>query len=55
MGDPDQPHSYSYTPDVAAARVTLGTAAGAVGKVWHLPGAPAHTTRQIIERLRGCG
>ena len=40
MGDPDQPHSYSYTPDVAAALVTLGTAAGAIGKVWHLPVAP---------------
>ena len=24
MGDPDQPHSYSYTPDVAAALITLG-------------------------------
>jgi nucleoside-diphosphate-sugar epimerase len=51
MGDPDQPHSYSYTPDVAAALVTLGTAAGAVGKVWHLPVAPARTTRQIIEHV----
>ena len=28
MGDPDQPHSYSYTPDVAAALITLGTPAG---------------------------
>ena len=51
MGDPDQPHSYSYTPDVAAALVTLGSAAGAVGKVWHLPVAPARTTRQIIEHV----
>ena len=25
MGDPDQPHSYSYTPDVAAGLITLGT------------------------------
>jgi len=31
MGDPDQPHSYSYTPDVAAALVTLGTAAATSG------------------------
>ena len=28
MGDPDQPHSYSYTPDVARALITLGTASG---------------------------
>ena len=25
MGDPDRLHSYSYTPDVAAGLVTLGT------------------------------
>src|SRR4051812_17628605 len=37
MGDPDQPHSYSYTADVAAALATLGTAAGATGRAWHLP------------------
>ena len=28
MGDPDTLHSYSYTPDVAAALITLGTRAG---------------------------
>ena len=27
MGDPDQPHSYSYTPDVAAGLIALGTKA----------------------------
>ena len=37
MGDPDQPHSYSYTPDVAAGLITLGTAPG--GRRQHL--APA--------------
>ena len=40
MGNPDQPHSYSYTPDVAAALITLGTQPGATGSVWHLPVAP---------------
>jgi nucleoside-diphosphate-sugar epimerase len=53
MGDPDQPHSYSYTPDVAAALITLGTAAGATGQVWHLPVAEARTTRQVIEAVYG--
>ncbi len=33
------------------ALVTLGTAAGAIGKVWHLPVAPARTTREIIEHV----
>ena len=28
MGNPDLPHSYSYTPDVAAALITLGTRPG---------------------------
>jgi nucleoside-diphosphate-sugar epimerase len=55
MGDPEQLHSYSYTPDVAAALVTLGTSAGATGEIWHLPVAEARTTRQIIDRLYRAG
>ena len=51
MGDPDQPHSYSYTPDVAAGLITLGTAPEAVGQTWHLPVAETRTTRQIIEQV----
>jgi nucleoside-diphosphate-sugar epimerase len=51
MGDPDQPHSYSYVPDVAAGLVALGTAPAATGEVWHLPVAPARTTRHIIEQV----
>ncbi|WP_432833125.1 NAD-dependent epimerase/dehydratase family protein [Dactylosporangium sp. CA-092794] len=51
MGDPDQPHSYSYTPDVAAALVALGTRPGATGAVWHLPVAETRTTRQIIDHV----
>ncbi len=51
MGDPDQPHSYSHTPDVAAALIALGGAAGATGQVWHLPVAPALTTRSVVEQV----
>ena len=51
MGDPDQPHSYSYTPDVAANLVTLGAAPEAAGQVWHLPVGETRTTRQIIEQV----
>jgi nucleoside-diphosphate-sugar epimerase len=51
MGDPDQPHSYSYTPDVAAALATLATAPGATGRIWHLPIAETRTTRQVIEEV----
>ena len=45
MGDPDQPHSYSYTPDVATGLVTLGLEPSATGSVWHLPVADTRTTR----------
>jgi nucleoside-diphosphate-sugar epimerase len=52
MGDPDQPHSYSYTPDVAAGLIALGTAPSDVaGQVWHLPIAETRTLRQIVEAV----
>ncbi len=51
MGDPDQPHSYSYTPDVAAGLRTLGTASGATGRIWHLPVAETRTTRQLVAHV----
>jgi nucleoside-diphosphate-sugar epimerase len=49
MGDPDQLHSYSYTPDVAAALITLATRPGATGRIWHLPVADTRTTRQVVD------
>ncbi len=49
MGDPDQPHSYSYTPDVARGLEILGTHEHAPGRVWHLPVASQLTTRELIE------
>ena len=51
MGKPDQLHSYSYTPDVAAGLITLGTDPAAVGEIWHLPVTETRTTRQIIEAV----
>ena len=53
MGDPDQLHSYSYTPDVAAALITLATAPNATGSIWHLPVGETRTTRQIIDAVYG--
>ena len=40
MGDPDQLHSYSYTPDVAAGLITLGTAPGGDRPDLAPPGRP---------------
>jgi len=53
LGNPDQLHSYSYTPDVAAGLITLGAAPEAVGQVWHLPVSDPSTTRQVIEQVYG--
>ena len=53
MGDPDQLHSYSYTPDVAAGLIALGTAAEAAGQVWHLPVAETRTIRVVVETVYG--
>jgi nucleoside-diphosphate-sugar epimerase len=51
FGDPDQPHAYTYMPDVADALVTLGHRPEAVGHVWHVPTHAAETTRQMIARM----
>jgi nucleoside-diphosphate-sugar epimerase len=51
MGDPDQPHTYSYTPDVAAGLATLATAPGTTGRIWHLPVPVTRTTRQLVEEV----
>ena len=51
MGDPDQPHSFSYTPDVAAGLAALGTAPGVTGRAWHLPVAETRTTRDVVRAV----
>jgi nucleoside-diphosphate-sugar epimerase len=51
VGDPDQPHSYTYVPDIARTLAALGTRDEAVGEVFHVPNAPARPTRQIIEMI----
>ena len=51
FGDPDMPHSYSYTPDVARGLAVLGTHPAAAGRVWHLPAASQGTTRELVARF----
>ena len=53
MGDPDQPHTYSYGPDVADALVTVGLSEDkdVYGRVWHVPSLPAEPTRAWINRF----
>lgn len=56
MGDLDLPHSYTDIRDVAAGLATLGERPEGDGRVWHLPTAPAVSTREIhtmIEKRAG--
>jgi nucleoside-diphosphate-sugar epimerase len=50
LGDPDQPHTYTYIPDIGEGLATLGGHADAPGEVWHLPNDPdTKTTRQLVD------
>jgi nucleoside-diphosphate-sugar epimerase len=51
IGDPDQPHSYTYTVDAARTLAELGTRDDVDGEVFHVPNAPAQTMRQIIDMV----
>ncbi|GAA2939218.1 MULTISPECIES: NAD-dependent epimerase/dehydratase family protein [Streptomyces] len=51
IGDIDLPHSYTYIRDVARGLATLAEHPDADGRVWHLPTAPALTTRQVFAMI----
>ncbi|MEU3502948.1 NAD-dependent epimerase/dehydratase family protein [Streptomyces hundungensis] len=48
LGDIDLPHSYTDIRAVAAGLATLGESPRGDGRVWHLPTAPALTTREVL-------
>ena len=48
IGDPDMLHSYTYIQDFAKGLVILGERDEALGQAWHIPNAPALTTRQVL-------
>lgn len=50
VGDPDQPHTYTYIEDFARALATLGAREEAHGRAWHVPSAPTVTTRALLEQ-----
>lgn len=58
LGDPDQPHTYTFVPDIGRTLAELGTREGVTGEVWHVPNDPTtRTTRELVEtvqRLAGC-
>lgn len=50
LGDLDQPHSYTYIPDIGEGLALLGEHPDAPGQVWHLPNDPTtSSTRQLVE------
>jgi nucleoside-diphosphate-sugar epimerase len=52
MGDPDQPHTYTYIPDIGEGLAVLGEHPDAPGEVWHLPNDPhTRTTRQLVDTI----
>jgi nucleoside-diphosphate-sugar epimerase len=53
LGNPDMPHTYTYTPDVGKALVLLGERDEALGQAWHIPSAETVTTRQFLEMVFG--
>ena len=52
IGDPDQPHTYTYIPDIGEGLAVLGEHPDAPGEVWHLPNDPqTRTTRQLVDTI----
>jgi nucleoside-diphosphate-sugar epimerase len=50
-GDPDQPHTYTYAPDIGRGLAILGEREEALGQAWHLPSPATVTTRQFVEMI----
>jgi nucleoside-diphosphate-sugar epimerase len=57
LGDPDQPHTYTFIPDIGEGLAILGEHPEATGRAWHLPNDSAtRTTRELVDlAFRGAG
>jgi nucleoside-diphosphate-sugar epimerase len=52
LGDPDQPHTYTYIPDIGEGLAVLGEHPDAAGQVWHLPNdSHTRTTRELVSTV----
>jgi nucleoside-diphosphate-sugar epimerase len=49
-GNPDVPHSFTYTGDMARTLVTLAADERAWGKAWHVPSGDPITIREMADR-----
>jgi nucleoside-diphosphate-sugar epimerase len=50
IGDPDAQHSYTFVQDFGEVLATLGTDDRSLGQIWHVPNAPAVSTREFLQR-----
>jgi nucleoside-diphosphate-sugar epimerase len=51
----DQPHSFTYVPDLAAAMIRAAQMPALWNKVWHAPTGPAVTQRQLATAFTEAG
>jgi nucleoside-diphosphate-sugar epimerase len=50
LGDPNQPHTYTYIPDIGEGLAVLGEHPDALGEIWHLPNDPdTGTTKELVD------
>lgn len=54
-GGIDQPHTFTYTGDVARALITLGRDERAWGRAWHVPSPEAMTMRELVRHTARVG
>ena len=55
IGSADQPHSFTYVPDLAAAMIRAAETPSLWNRVWHTPTAPALTQRQLAAAFAEAG
>ncbi|GAA1780518.1 NAD-dependent epimerase/dehydratase family protein [Pseudarthrobacter sulfonivorans] len=55
IGSTDQPHSFTYVPDLAAAMIRTALTPSLWNRVWHAPTGPAVTQRQLATAFTEAG
>ncbi|WLQ07718.1 NAD-dependent epimerase/dehydratase family protein [Arthrobacter oryzae] len=55
IGSADQPHSFTYVPDLAAAMIRAAQTPSVWNRVWHAPTGPAVTQRQLATAFTEAG
>ncbi|MFN8075877.1 MAG: NAD-dependent epimerase/dehydratase family protein [Kineosporiaceae bacterium] len=51
LGEPDAPHTWTFTEDMARTVVTAAADPAGWGRAWHVPSHAALPSRQVVEEL----